>query len=97
MTQEGISECAADLIYHGERWIFFMPAAIKLRADYRVGDLRRLAESSRDTRQTRRVFVALTDVGSSRRRRAVGGVTLQIVRDGVLRFNAKDPSDLVDR
>ena len=76
-----------------------MAAAIGLRSDYEAGELRRLAKASRDARQTRRLLaLAVIYEGGSRTEAArVGGVTLQIVRDWVLRFNAEGPSGLVDR
>ena len=76
-----------------------MAAAIELRADYAADELRRRAKSSRDARQTRRLLaLAVIYEGGSRTDAArVGGVTLQIVRDWVLRFNAEGPSGLVDR
>ena len=76
-----------------------MAAAIELRADYAADDLRRRAKASRDARQTRRLLaLAVIYEGGSRTEAArVGGVTLQIVRDWVLRFNAEGPSGLVDR
>jgi Winged helix-turn helix len=76
-----------------------MAAAIGLRADYGADDLRRLARSSRDAAQTRRLLAlsVIHDGGSRTEAARVGGVTLQIVRDWVLRFNAEGPSGLIDR
>lgn len=76
-----------------------MAAAIGLRSDFEAGDLRRLAKASRDARQTRRLLaLAVIYEGGSRTEAArVGGVTLQIVRDWVLRFNVEGPSGLIDR
>jgi transposase len=78
---------------------FFMAAAIGLRSDYGADDLRRLAKASRDARQTRRLLAlsVIYDGGSRTEAARIGGVTLQIVRDWVLRFNAEGPSGLVDR
>jgi hypothetical protein len=73
---------------------FFMSAAIGLRADYGADDLRRLAKASRDARQTRRLL-ALAVMRTEAAR--IGGVTLQIVRDWLLRFDAEGPGGLVDR
>jgi transposase len=76
-----------------------MAAAIELRHDYGADDLRRLARSSRDAKQTRRLL-ALASIydGNSRSEAAkIGGVTLQIVRDWVVRFNAEGPDGLLDR
>ena len=76
-----------------------MAATIVLRADYGAGDLRQLAKASRDARQTRRLLaLAIIYEGGSRTEAArVGSVTLQIVRDWVLRFNAEGPTGLIDR
>jgi transposase len=76
-----------------------MAAAIVLRADYGAGDLRRLAKASRDARQTRRLLAlaVICDGGSRTEAARVGGVTLQIIRDWVLRFNAEGPPGLIDR
>jgi transposase len=99
LTHERDSLGAAELIQHEERGRVFMAAAIELRADYAADELRRRAKSSRDARQTRRLLaLAVIYEGGSRTDAArVGGVTLQIVRDWVLRFNAEGPSGLVDR
>jgi transposase len=61
--------------------------------------LRRLAKASSDANQTRRLLsMALIYDGASRGEAArLGGVTLQIIRDWVLRFNAEGPDGLLDR
>ena len=76
-----------------------MAAAIGLREDYVGDDLRRLARVSRDGRQVRRLLAlaAIYDGGSRTEAARVGGVTLQIVRDWVVRFNAEGPAGLIDR
>ena len=76
-----------------------MPAAILLREDYDGAALRGLAKASKDANQTRRLLaLALVYDGGKRSDAAeVGGVTLQIVRDWVLRFNAEGPEGLIDR
>jgi transposase len=78
---------------------FFMAASIGLRSDYEAGDLRRLAKASRDARQARRLLAlaVIYDGGSRTEAARVGGVTLQIVRDWVLRFNVEGPPGLIDR
>ena len=73
-----------------------MAAAILLRSDFDAAQLRALAKRSRDPDQTRRLLAlaAIYD-GSSRTEAAqIGCVTLQIVRDWVLRFNARGPEGL---
>ena len=76
-----------------------MAAAVRLRSDFDGPELRRLARTSRDARQVRRLLaLAAIYAGATRSEAAlVGGVTLQIVRDWVVRFNAQGPSGLVDR
>jgi transposase len=76
-----------------------MAAAIGLRGDYAGNDLRRLACGSRDGRQVRRLLAlaVIYDGGSRTEAARIGGVTLQIVRDWVVRFNAEGPAGLIDR
>jgi transposase len=73
-----------------------MAAAVPLRSDFDAAQLRTLAKRARDPDQTRRLLAlaAIYD-GSSRTEAAqIGCVTLQIVRDWVLRFNARGPEGL---
>ena len=75
-----------------------MGSATQLRADYVGEDLRKAARASRDADQTRRLL-ALAEIydGAARGDAAtVGGVTVQIVRDWVVRFNAKGPAGLLN-
>ena len=76
-----------------------MSAPIALRNDYDGAMLRRLAKASSDANQTRRLLsLALIYDGAGRGEAAcLGGVTLQIIRDWVLRFNAEGPDGLLDR
>jgi transposase len=76
-----------------------MAGAIGLRGDYSGGDLRRLARRCGDADQVRRLLAlaVILDGGSRSEAAKVGGVTLQIVRDWVLRFNAEGPDGLVSR
>jgi transposase len=76
-----------------------MRQPIPLRADYDAMWLRRIAGESEDADQVRRLLaVAVIYEGGSRTEAAeVGGVTLQVVRDWVLRFNAHGPEGLIDR
>jgi putative transposase len=73
-----------------------MGAAIGLRKDFSAEALRALARRAKDGPQARRLLtVAAIYDGATRSEAAkIGGVTLQIVRDWVLRFNA---DGLVDR
>jgi transposase len=72
---------------------------IALRADLDAGKLRAAARQTKDAAQARRLLaLAAIYNGASRTEAArIGGVTLQIVRDWVLRFNAEGPAGLVDR
>jgi len=76
-----------------------MAAAIGLRTDFDGAELRRLARCSNDSNQTRRLLALAVVYDGGRRSEAavVGGVTLQIVRDWVLRFNERGPDGLIDR
>ena len=70
---------------------------IPLRGDFDTVELRRDARKSKDSGQARRLLAlaAIYD-GSTRTQAAkIGGVTLQIVRDWVMRFNADGPSGLI--
>jgi transposase len=76
-----------------------MRKPIPLRLDYDAVRLRRLARESENADQVRRLLaLAVIYEGASRTQAAeVGGVTLQVVRDWVLRFNAEGPEGLIDR
>src|SRR5215469_11941537 len=76
-----------------------MRQPIPMRADYDAPRLRRIARSSEDADQVRRLLALalIYDGGSRTQAAAVGGVTLQVVRDWVLRFNAHGPEGLIDR
>jgi transposase len=74
---------------------FAMP--IPLREDFDAAQLHNAARKSKDSGQARRLLAlaAIYD-GSTRTGAAkIGGVTLQIVRDWVLKFNAHGPSGLI--
>ena len=68
-----------------------MAAAVPLRSDFDAAQLRALAKQSRDGDQTRRLLAlaAIYDGASRTEAAQIGCVTLQIVRDWVLRFNAQ--------
>jgi transposase len=76
-----------------------MGARVLLRDDFDVDALRRLARRSRDGAQTRRLLALAEIYDGARRTEAarIGGVTLQIVRDWVIRFNAEGPDGLINR
>ena len=75
-----------------------MGRKIALREDFDGPGLRRLAKASKDAGQSRRLL-ALAEIydGAKRTDAArLGDVGLQVVRDWVLRFNAKGPAGLID-
>lgn len=76
-----------------------MAAPIALRSDFTADQLRRQARSVQDAGQARRMLALATiyDGGSRSDAARVGGVTLQIVRDWVARFNAEGPAGLIGR
>ena len=73
--------------------------AIPLRADFDAVAVRSWAKRSKDGPQARRLLaLAAIYEGASRTEAAkIGGVTLQIVRDWVVKFNADGPAGLIDR
>jgi len=74
-----------------------MAAAVPLRSDFDAAQLRALAKRARDPDQTRRLLAlaAIYDGASRTEAAQIGCVTLQIVRDWVLRFNAWGPEGLL--
>ena len=76
-----------------------MPRAIALRSDFSATELRRLARRSSNAAQARRLLAlaAIYDGGTRSEAARLGNVTLQIVRDWVMRFNAEGPEALFDR
>jgi transposase len=77
--------------------MFAMPIA--LRTDFDADTCRRAAKRSKDGPQARRLLaLAAIYEGASRSEAArIGGVTVQIVRDWVVKFNAQGPAGLIDR
>ena len=76
-----------------------MSTSIRLRPDFDAARLRQLARESRDANQVRRLLaLAAIYEGATRTEAAeIGGVTLQVIRDWVLKFNACGPDGLIDR
>ena len=72
---------------------------IALRHDFDATTTRAAAKLSKDSGQTRRLLaLAAIYEGASRTQAArIGGVTLQIIRDWVVKFNAGGPGGLIDR
>ncbi len=75
-----------------------MGRAVALREDFDGPGLRRLAKTSKDAGQSRRLLAVAEIYDGGRRMDAarIGDVGLQVVRDWVLRFNAKGPDGLID-
>ena len=75
-----------------------MGSAIGLRDDFDGASLRRLARLSKSANQARRLLALAQIYDESGRSEAakIVGVTLQIVRDWVIRFNARGPDSLLD-
>jgi transposase len=76
-----------------------MAAAIGLRDDYDAGALRAAARRSKIGPQARRLLAlaAIYDGAARAEAAKIGGVTLQIIRDWVLKLNAHGPDGLIDR
>ena len=72
--------------------------AIPLRGDFDAAALRAAARRT-EAAQARRLLAlaAVYDRATRTEAAKVGGVTLQIVRDWVLRFNAEGPDGLIER
>ncbi|MBM1175552.1 helix-turn-helix domain-containing protein, partial [Microvirga arabica] len=66
---------------------------IPLRSDFNASELRALARKTKDGPQARRLLAlaAIYDGGTRTAAARIGGVTLQIVRDWVVKFNAQGP------
>ena len=75
-----------------------MGSAIALREDFDGTALRRLARTTKDAGQSRRLLGLAEIYDGGRRTDAarIGGVGLQVIRDWVLRFNADGPEGLID-
>ena len=71
-----------------------MGSAVLLRDDFDGTGLRQLARQTKDANQARRLLALATnyDGGSRSDAARIGSVTLQIVRDWVLRFNERGPT-----
>src|SRR3954465_14257800 len=72
---------------------------VPLRTDFNAAALRTIARQTKDGPQARRLLaLAAIYEGASRTEAArIGGVTLQIVRDWVMKFKALGPEGLVNR
>ena len=72
---------------------------IPLRADFDAQKTRAAAKQAKDGGQARRLLAlaAIYDGATRTQAAKIGGVTVQIVRDRVLKFNALGPDGLIDR
>ena len=72
---------------------------IALRTDFDARLARAAAKRSKDGPQARRLLAlaAIYDGATRTQAAEIGGVTLQIVRDWVVKFNAQGPDGLIDR
>jgi transposase len=75
-----------------------MSVPIPLRGDFDARQLGGLAKKTKDGPQARRLLALATIYDGATRSEAakIGGVGLQIIRDWVLRFNARGPDGLLD-
>ena len=75
-----------------------MSVPIPLRRDFGASQLRSLAKKTKDGPQARRLMTlaAIYDGATRTEAAKIGGVGLQIIRDWVLRFNARGPHGLLD-
>lgn len=73
-------------------------SAISLRNEFDGASLRRLSRTTKSASQARRLLALaeICDGGSQTTAARIGRVGLQIVRDWVLRFNARGPDGLLD-
>jgi len=92
------SQISEILIQGGERRRFAMSIPIPLRGDFKAYQLRSLAKKTKDGPQARRLLAlaAIYDGATRIEAAKIGDVGLQIVRDWVLRFNARGPNGLVN-
>jgi transposase len=72
---------------------------LPVRADFDAAALRIAARRSKNAAQARRLLAlaAIYDGATRTEAARIGGVTLQIVRDWVVKFNAAGPDGLIDR
>jgi putative transposase len=71
---------------------------VLLRGDFDATQLRGFAKKTKDGPQARRLLALVAIYDGARRTEAakIGGVGLQIIRDWVMRFNARAPDGLLD-
>jgi len=76
-----------------------VPVPLLLRTDFDATQLRAAARRTKDGPQARRLLAlaAIYDGAGRTEAAVIGGVTLQIVRDWVVKFNAHGAEGLIDR
>ena len=72
---------------------------IPLRTDFTADALRVIARTAKDGPQARRplALAAIYDGATRTAAARIGGVTVQIIRDWVVKFNAHGPEGLINR
>jgi transposase len=75
-----------------------MTIPVVLRGDFKASQLRGLARKTKDGPQARRLLAlaAIYDGATRTEAAKIGGVTLQIIRDWVMRFNVRGAAGLLD-
>src|SRR5215210_9446824 len=75
-----------------------MPTAVRMRTDFSAGQLRRLAATTKNANQSRRLLslAAVLDGMSRTEAARIGGMDRQTLRDWVHRFNEHGPEGLLD-
>lgn len=75
-----------------------MGSALSLRSDFDGSMVRRLARQTRNADQARRLLslASIYDGGSRADAARLASVTVQSVRDWVVRFNARGPEGLIN-
>jgi transposase len=75
-----------------------MAIPVALRGDFKASQLRGLARKTKDGPQARRLLAlaAIYDGATRTEAAKIGGVGLQIIRDWVMRFNARGAAGLLD-
>jgi transposase len=75
-----------------------MPAAVRMRSDFSAEELRRLAATTKNANQSRRLLslAAILDGMSRTEAARIGGMDRQTLRDWVHRFNERGPDGLKD-
>src|SRR5664280_534818 len=75
-----------------------MSIPVVLRGDFKASQLRALARKTKDGPQARRLLTlaAIYDGATRTEAARIGDVTLQIIRDWVMRFNARGAAGLLD-